>query len=67
MATSTQEQSKTIGAAELAKQIGTEPSELRKFLRSEDKKVGRGKRYEFTTKQASAVKRRWEAAQSKDD
>jgi hypothetical protein len=60
---STQEQTKTIGASELAQQIGAEPTELRKFLRSESKNVGRGKRYEFTTKQASAVKRRWKAAQ----
>lgn len=56
----------TIGVAELAKQIGTEPVELRKFLRSQDHNVGRGKRYQFTPKQAQAVKSSWGAAQKSE-
>jgi phage antirepressor YoqD-like protein len=56
------EKPRTIGVAELARQIGTEPTELRKFLRSERRNVGRGSRYEFTAKQASALEGRWKAA-----
>jgi hypothetical protein len=55
-------QAKTIGATELAKQIGVAPAELRKFLRTQDQKVGRGKRYQFDSKQAQAVMSSWEDA-----
>jgi hypothetical protein len=58
---STKEEAKAIGAAELAEHLGTDPKELRKFLRSEGQNAGRGKRYEFTAQQVAQIKRKWNA------
>jgi len=64
MAAATKEPNpKTVTASELAEQLGVEPSDFRKWLRAESKNVGRGKRYEFTPKQATALKKKFRAAQ----
>lgn len=62
MSASTKE-TQTIGASELAKQLKVEPKDLRLWLRSESKNVGRGKRYEFTSNEAASLKRKFKAAQ----
>lgn len=64
MAAATKEPNpKTITASELAEQLGVEPADFRKWLRAESKNVGRGKRYSFTPKQATALKREFREAQ----
>jgi hypothetical protein len=61
---STSKEKQPISAKELAEQLGTDPKDLRAWLRSEGKGLGkRGKRYEFTAKEATSLKRKWNAAQ----
>lgn len=51
-----------ITVKELAADLGIDPKELRAWLRSEGKGLGqRGKRYEFTAKQAADLKTKWAA------
>jgi phage antirepressor YoqD-like protein len=53
-----------VTVKELAEQLSVDPKELRVWLRSEGKGVGgKGKRYEFTAKQATDLKAKFEAAQ----
>lgn len=52
-----------ITVKDLAADLGIEPKDLRVWLRGEGKGQGRGKRYEFTTKEAAALKRKFAAAQ----
>lgn len=65
------QQTKTIGIADIAKKLGTEPRTLRAFVRKldADLKVGRGKRYAFASMNDPAVKRivaAWKKEQSKE-
>lgn len=55
--------SDTLSAPELAKQIGTDPKTLRRFLRENDsfRNPGSGKRYEFTQKEAVSVEKAFRA------
>jgi phage antirepressor YoqD-like protein len=59
-----QEQPQELSVKDLAKRLKTPPAELRKWLRSEGMGLGqRGKRYSFTPEQATAVARKFKAAQ----
>jgi phage antirepressor YoqD-like protein len=56
-----------ITVKELAEQLKVEPKDLRVWLRSEGKgSGGKGKRYEFTPKQATELKRKFKAAEEAD-
>ena len=58
--------SPSFSVKELAERLKTDPRELRKFLRSQDMGVGRGgKRYTFTSQQATQISRKFKAAQKK--
>jgi phage antirepressor YoqD-like protein len=58
---------KKIGAKELAEQLGIDPKDLRVWLRENGKGLGkRGKRYEFSPKQATDLKAKYQAG-LKDD
>ena len=52
-----------IGVKELASKLGTDPRELRRFLRSRDEGVGFGRRYSFTPAQVKKLTEAWEQAQ----
>lgn len=54
-----------VGVTELAAKLGTNPRELRKFLRAQDLGVGFGSRYRWPSLTDPAVKKLikvWEAA-----
>jgi hypothetical protein len=58
MASSTQQQDKpAITAKVLADKLGTQPRELRKFIRTLDLGVGRGARYAWPAMSDPAVKK----------
>lgn len=61
----------TITTTALAEEIGTDPRTLRKFLRSEDRGVGKGSRYELPADKrsiAALAKRfsKWDEARKAD-
>ncbi|MGO8904160.1 MAG: hypothetical protein ACLQMH_00885 [Solirubrobacteraceae bacterium] len=59
---------KNIGVKELAAKLGTDPRELRKFLRNMDLNVGRGSRYAWPSMAHAEVKKivgAWEAREAK--
>lgn len=59
----------TFGAKQVASRIGTDAKTLRKFLRSPSspyEAVGQGKRYEFSTKDLAAIRKAFNAWQSKN-
>lgn len=57
---STKQQPKEVGAKELAAMAGTDPTELRKWLRSEGLKAeGPRKRYAFTPQRAGQLAKKF--------
>jgi uncharacterized protein YjcR len=56
-----------VSAKELAERLGTDPKELRKWLRAEGLGAGgHGKRYAFTPQKAGQLAKRWESAQKEE-
>lgn len=51
---------KGVSTKELADRLEIEPRQLRYFLREHDLGVGRGKRYDFTEKQARKIEELYE-------
>jgi phage antirepressor YoqD-like protein len=57
-----------ITVSELAARLEADPRDLRKWLRAEGMGLGeRGKRYVFDSKQATALSRKWKAAQKQPE
>jgi len=58
-----------ITVKQLAERLEVDPKELRVWLRAQGKGLGeRGKRYEFTPKQADALAAKWkESKEAKED
>lgn len=58
-----------ITVKQLAERLEVDPKELRAWLRAQGKGLGeRGKRYEFTPKQADALAAKWkESKEAKED
>jgi uncharacterized protein YjcR len=50
-------QVKKLTAAQVAEKLGIEPRTLRKVLRREGMRVGRGKSHELTTQQVSRIRK----------
>ena len=55
-----------VTAGKLAERVGIDAKELRKWLRAEGLGAGEGKRYAFTSKQASDLARKFKAAQGSE-
>lgn len=56
--------SSKVTVKDLAEKVGADPKDVRAWLRSEGKGLGkRGKRYEFTKKQVTDLAAKYEAAQ----
>lgn len=50
-----------VSTREIAEKLGADPRTVRRFLRSHDKGVGRGKRYEFTRGQLTTLQKQFAA------
>ncbi|MBW3589524.1 MAG: hypothetical protein KY429_08915 [Actinobacteria bacterium] len=54
-----QEEIKILSTKQVAEKLGTDPRTLRKFLRSRDRGVGTGSRYEFKPEQIATIKKQF--------